>query len=749
MATSYDYVDEFTKQLARKRQLAALLQNQSMSGLQLTNPQARGSWLNALVPLAQAWAGKSMTDQSNAEGLAHQNEVAQQTQDAIDKFTQSIQQPTPIPDTAPPAADLSAPSTRPPTDTGSPLLPPDQQPKNPMAQLLAGTQAPSLGEKMAGDQTPPMMPDLSTIGQQAAAAPPPLVPRNLGSMEVIGQKQPTDPMAVAEQQAGLPPGTLKLRQMLEASPVGSVNPKSGAAGPFQITPANVAEYSKRAGRTLDPNDPKDGAFMAAQVASDAQKRYPGNEAAQIAYYNGGAAAGDAIAAGKPTNPETTAYLEHWKRISQGPPAPDQTMLAQADNAAPTADMAPPVPPLPAQGATPAPTLAGPPVPGAIPPPNTPPPLIPQGAQTPPPPGLIKPAQAATTPTAFDMLRFAATLPQGQQRELFMNEALKNVLTEPDRVQAQKDRNAMLQAVAGTRAAASAQNVQTRTQSNEAIAAANREAANQRASQKNQTDLERTQITAAARQQPGLPSITQEDADRIASQYLAGDKSAIAGLGWGGTGSANRGLVQSSITQQAKAAGMSGPDVAAKIAEFGGLQAAERTVGQRGANLEMAAREASAMGDLVLRASEAVPRTDFTPANTAINYYLAKTGDPAVRQFGASLNSYINVYARAIGGTSASAGTVSDKEHAREMLNMADSHDQVVAIIAQLQKEIETARAAPRATREGLRQEITGTTAPAAAAPAPAAAAGKTIVRRGTDANGKRVVQYSDGTIGPE
>ncbi len=126
--------------------------------------------------------------------------------------------------------------------------------------------------------------------------------------------QPLDPEGQIEQETGLRPGLLSTFKKLEGSPVGSVNPKSGASGPYQIMPNLVSEYSKQFGRSLDPNDPHDGAFMAAQVALDAKRKYPDNEEAQIAYYNGGSRAGDQVVKGLMTNPETDAYLNRYRNL---------------------------------------------------------------------------------------------------------------------------------------------------------------------------------------------------------------------------------------------------------------------------------------------------------------------------------------------------------------------------------------------------------------------------------------------------
>src|SRR6185369_6126978 len=225
MATSYDYVDEFTKQLARKRRLAELLQQQSMSGLQLANPHARASWLNALVPLAQAWAGKSISDESNAEGTAHEKELAQQMEERLANAPQPTPSTPAHPDMNLPGdlrayagqdyPEAAGPTTRPSTDVQSPLLPPSQQPQNPMAQLLAGSATPTLGDKLAADQGQPTAApkDLTSMlpGTVEPAGAPPLVPTpvNMNFAGTPAQKAQLEALAKADMaKSGQVPGEI-------------------------------------------------------------------------------------------------------------------------------------------------------------------------------------------------------------------------------------------------------------------------------------------------------------------------------------------------------------------------------------------------------------------------------------------------------------------------------------------------------------------------------------------------------------
>jgi hypothetical protein len=151
-----------------------------------------------------------------------------------------------------------------------------------------------------------------------------------------------------------------------------------------------------------------------------------------------------------------------------------------------------------------------------------------------------------------------------------------------------------------------------------------------------------------------------------------------------------------------------------------------------------------MADLVTQTSEKYGRTSFMPINKAINAFNTNTGDVEVRQFGAALNSFIQAYARAV--SPVGVPTVSDKDHAREMLSAADSHAQVVGIIAQLKKEMEAAGEAPGVVRKQLRESALSLGADRDAAANKPAGSGKfTVGKTYVDGNGNKAVYQADGT----
>jgi hypothetical protein len=195
-------------------------------------------------------------------------------------------------------------------------------------------------------------------------------------------------------------------------------------------------------------------------------------------------------------------------------------------------------------------------------------------------------------------------------------------------------------------------------------------------------------------------------DTIADQYLAGDRQAVSGYARSTTA---RIALANAIAEKAAARGMSGQQIAAKMADYAGLTAASRSVGQRTATLSMAANEASDMINIVRDTSQKFARSDFVPFNQALKAYETNTGAPEVKEFGAAINALVNVYARAI--SPSGVPTVNDKEHARELLAAVDSPAQVEGVLKIIGKELEIAKRAPASAREAIREEITGTPSP--------------------------------------
>jgi hypothetical protein len=231
-------------------------------------------------------------------------------------------------------------------------------------------------------------------------------------------------------------------------------------------------------------------------------------------------------------------------------------------------------------------------------------------------------------------------------------------------------------------------------------------------------------------------LAPEDLKLMAQQYRAGDKGVLVNLGRGTQGAQNIVLLRHEIGNQMREEGATGADIAAKMAEFAGLTAAQRTVGTRTANVELAANEADKMTKIALDASKEVVRSGLLPFGKAQVMFDNQTNNPALRSFAMANNSLVNVYARAI--SPQGVPTISDKEHARELLSTAHDQKSYEATVEMMRNEIKAARAAPPEVRSAFSQAISGRKQ----TPEPS---GKTVVKTGTY-GGKKVIQYSDGSI---
>jgi hypothetical protein len=214
---------------------------------------------------------------------------------------------------------------------------------------------------------------------------------------------------------------------------------------------------------------------------------------------------------------------------------------------------------------------------------------------------------------------------------------------------------------------------------------------------------------------------------MADQALAGDKSVFTNLGRGAQGAKNIIALRTAMNNKMLENGWSGKDIAAKNAEFIGMTSGQRTLGTRTANIEMAGTEFANMLPLAREASNLVPRSGFLPFGKANVMFDEQTNDPALRQFAAANNSLVNVYARAI--SPSGQPTISDKDHAREMLSTAFDQKSYNATLDQLEREISAARKSPGQVRESMNRAITGRSEQSTAKPGSARSKADEILGR--------------------
>lgn len=218
-----------------------------------------------------------------------------------------------------------------------------------------------------------------------------------------------------------------------------------------------------------------------------------------------------------------------------------------------------------------------------------------------------------------------------------------------------------------------------------------------------------------REPSGDAVLDPETVTAMAHQLRAGDTSVLTNLGRGVQGAQNVVAVRKKAAELNAAQGEGGTEQANRNAEFFGTKAGQRTLGTRSANIELAATEFKQVLPVVTAASEAVDRTRYPDLNKVIQSFETRTGDPNIVKFGGGVNTLINLYARAI--SPSGVPTVSDKDHAREILNVAWSKGQFNAAVGMMGQEIDAALASPEKVREEMRRRfksgVSGAPAPAA------------------------------------
>ena len=204
---------------------------------------------------------------------------------------------------------------------------------------------------------------------------------------------------------------------------------------------------------------------------------------------------------------------------------------------------------------------------------------------------------------------------------------------------------------------------------------------------------------------GDATLDDSTLQKMAEQYLAGDRSVFQNLGRGAQSATNVVRLRKMVEKVATERGMSGEQIAKAIAGFEATKSAQRTVGTRLANIEVAASEAYKFADLAADAAAKVPRTNFVPLNKLIQKVQEGTASPEQARFVVANRSLITAYGQVVARSS--ARTVHDTQEMEKMLETADGHDAYLARIDQLKKEIEVARQAPKEVRENLMKDEGG------------------------------------------
>ena len=208
----------------------------------------------------------------------------------------------------------------------------------------------------------------------------------------------------------------------------------------------------------------------------------------------------------------------------------------------------------------------------------------------------------------------------------------------------------------------------------------------------------------------VAGLTEAALNDAATRLAHGDQTVLQNYGRGMQGGAQLIAIRNRAAQIAAVEGRSPDDQTASGVTLGGERAGARTAATRGANLSIAANELDKFSDLALSASNSVPRTQFVPLNRLSQIVSSGTGSVEQAAFNAANESVINAFAQVAGrGTP----TVAGMEHARVMLNTAQTAEQYAAVVKQLKREAEAALASTAETQSQQRARMTGNGKPTA------------------------------------
>lgn len=150
----------------------------------------------------------------------------------------------------------------------------------------------------------------------------------------------------------------------------------------------------------------------------------------------------------------------------------------------------------------------------------------------------------------------------------------------------------------------------------------------------------------------------------------------------------------------------GSEIQSFNAQQAGASAEEKAVGQRAGSLAVAVQETHDTIPNVLALAETNAGKGLATWDKIENKWKVEKGDEGFANYVQQLNSLVNLYGRVISG--GGKGTVSDNEHAREMLNPNMPLSAVKGSLKGFVTEINIAERAPETVRARMRGVVEGT-----------------------------------------
>lgn len=131
-------------------------------------------------------------------------------------------------------------------------------------------------------------------------------------------------------------------------------------------------------------------------------------------------------------------------------------------------------------------------------------------------------------------------------------------------------------------------------------------------------------------------------------------------------------------------------------------AASKALATQSAKILTAANEADNMINIVRSTAAKIDRTQYPSINAIENAVSKGTGGKDIVALNTAINALINSYARAINPTG--VATVSDKNHAREIINSNYASGQLNAILDVMKEEMRIAKESPGEASRQLKEE---------------------------------------------
>lgn len=221
-------------------------------------------------------------------------------------------------------------------------------------------------------------------------------------------------------------------------------------------------------------------------------------------------------------------------------------------------------------------------------------------------------------------------------------------------------------------------------------------------------------------------LTEEELNFMARQYLSGDRQVLTGFGRSPEALAK---LKVAVVRNAKEMGITAEQLPSILAEYKGYEAGAKATSTAQAKMTQAAMETNSLIDIAKTVVADVKPGQYPGMNTVSNFLSYQGGDPNIVRLKNAFNGIVNTYARAISPTG--QPTVSDKDHAREVLDTAFSSGQLQGAFDMMKQEMNAAISAPKEARKELtRQRMQQV--------APNQVESKPVAKWGRDASGKPV-----------